>query len=267
MAHLLLRRGRAADEAADDLAEEQLGARGGRVHADAQPRDVDALGDHQHRDEPAARAGGEARDPRGRVRGVGGDDLRPLAGDPREPVGELLGVLLVDRHDQPAGVRMRARAQRRSWSSASRSTCAIQSPSGSSAVRRRRAASAAGQHDVEVGAAAAAVAHPLHVAVVGVERDRPAHAVEQRLRVAVGVVGARDAVVVVGHPRDRRVVRAERRAGEQQAEAGALEGRPRPAPPGRVLAHVVRLVGDQQRRRLRAAAAVERPGRRRPSRR
>ena len=55
VAHLILRRRRAADEAPDDLAEEQLGARGRGVDADAQARDVDALGDHQHRDEPRRR--------------------------------------------------------------------------------------------------------------------------------------------------------------------------------------------------------------------
>ena len=47
-----------------------------------------------------------------------------------------------------------------------------------------------GQADGEVGAPAPAVAHPLHVAVVGLERDRPADAVEQRVGVAVGEVGA-----------------------------------------------------------------------------
>ena len=150
----------------------------------------------------------------------------------------------------------------RSCSSASRRTWVIQSPSGSSAVRSRRAASAAGQHDVEVGAAHLPVAHPLHVAAVGVERHRPADAVDQRLRVAVAVVRAGDAVVVVGHPRDRRVVRAERRARQQQPEAGARERLDRRAAPRGVLAHVVRLVGDQQRRPLRAAAPVH-PGARR----
>ena len=73
---------------------------------------------------------------------------------------------------------------------ASRSTCSTQSPSGSSAVRRRRAASAAGSATLEVGAAAAPVAHPLHVAAVGVEGDGAADAVEQRVGVAVREVGA-----------------------------------------------------------------------------
>ena len=109
--HLVLRRRRAADEAPDHLPEEELGARGGRVHADAQARDVDALGDHQHRHEPRRRARREARDPRRGVRRVGVHDVRPLAGDPRQPVGELLRVLLVDRDHQAAGVRVLAGAR------------------------------------------------------------------------------------------------------------------------------------------------------------
>ena len=145
VAHLLARRGGAPDEAPDDLAEEQLRARRRRVDADAQARHVDALGDHQHGHEPAPGAGGEARDPLRRAGGLRGHDLGPLAAHPREPVGQAVGVLHVDRHDEPAGLRVRAGAQVRQAASASRSTCAIQSPSGSSAVRRRRAASAAGR--------------------------------------------------------------------------------------------------------------------------
>ena len=118
-----------------------------------------------------------------------------------------------------------------------------------------------GQHDVEVRAPDPSVADPLHVAAVGVEGHRPADAVDQRLRVAVVVVRARDALVVVRDPRDRRVVRAEGRAREQQPEPGARERVDGRAPPGRVLAHVVRLVGDQQRRALRAAALVHRGAR------
>ena len=54
--HLHLGRRRAPDEAPDHLAEEELGARGRRVDADPQARDVDALGDHQHRHQPRRRA-------------------------------------------------------------------------------------------------------------------------------------------------------------------------------------------------------------------
>ena len=70
--HLLASARCAADEAPDDLAEEELGARGRRVDAHAQARDVDALGDHQHADEPrlaGGREGGDAvRWPSGRRR-------------------------------------------------------------------------------------------------------------------------------------------------------------------------------------------------------
>ena len=55
---------------------------------------------------PAAKRG----DPRRRVRHVAGDDLGPLAGDAREPLGERLGVLLVGRDHEPAGVRVVAGA-------------------------------------------------------------------------------------------------------------------------------------------------------------
>ena len=103
--------GGAADEAPDDLAEEQLGARGRRVDADAQPRDVDALGDHQHGHEPRAGARGEAGDARRGVGRVGGHDRGPLAGDAGEARGEPLGVVLVDRHHEAAGVGVGAGAQ------------------------------------------------------------------------------------------------------------------------------------------------------------
>ena len=192
VAHLVRGRRRAADEAAHDLAEEQLGARRRRVDADAQPRHVDALGDHQHRHEPRRRAGREARDPRRRVGGVGMHDVRPLAGDPRQPPRELLGVLLVDRHHEPAGVAVRAGPQRPQL--LVRVAQDVRDPV---AVRVERRAQPPrglrrGQHDVEVRAAHAAVADPLHVAAVGVERHGPADAVDERLRVAVAVVGARD---------------------------------------------------------------------------
>ena len=257
VAHLLLRRRRAADEAADDLAEEQLGPRARRVDADPQPRDVDALGHHQDRDEPGPGPVREAGDPRGGVRRVARHDLGPLAGDPLEPGGERLRVLLVGGDHEAAGVRMVAGAD------------ALQSQHGVAqdvgdpvAVGVERGAQAAGglrgaEADAEVGGAAAAVGHPLHVAVDEVEGDRAADAVEQRVGVAVREVGLGEPVRVVGDPRDRAVVGPERRAGEQQPEARARERLDGAPPPRRLLPHVVRLVGDQQRGRLRAAAPVD----------
>ena len=165
-------------------------------------------------------------------------------------------MLHVDRHHEPAGVGVRAGAQ-----VGEAGVGVAQHVGDPVALRVERGAQAArglggGQADREVGAAAAAVGHPLHVAVVGVERDRAADAVDQRVGVAVGVVGLRDALVVVGDPRDRRVVGAERGAGEQQPEARALERGLRAAAPRGLVAHVVRLVGQQQRRHLLAAPAV-----------
>ncbi len=122
-----------------------------------------------------------------------------------------------------------------------------------------------GQPDREVGAAPPPVRHPLHLAVVEVERDRPADVVEQRVGVAVGEVGLRDAVGVVADPRDRRVVRAERRAREQQPEArGAerLDGRCGPTSPRRPCGGARRRSAASAARRSGAGA---RPGRRRRS--
>ena len=130
-----------------------------RVDADAQPRDVDALGDHQHRHEPAPRAGGEARDPRRGVGRVGGHDLR-RARRRSAPAARRAARRAPCRSPttSPPASGARRRAGRSARASASRSTWAIQSPSGSSAVRSRRAASAAGSADREVRAPAAAVA-------------------------------------------------------------------------------------------------------------
>ena len=107
--------------------------------------------DTSQRPTPAAKRAIRARG----VRRVGGHDLGPLAGDAREPVGEPLGVLLVGRDHEAAGVRVLAGAQVDAAARRRRAARgAIQSPSGSSAVRSRRAASAGGQDDVEVGACA-----------------------------------------------------------------------------------------------------------------
>ncbi len=84
----------------------------------------------------------------------------------------------------------------------------------------------------------------------------------QRLRIAVGVVGPAEAVLVVGDPGNGRVVGAEGRAREQQPEAGAVEGPAGPQAPGGLIAHVVRLVGDQQGRPAAGGQPVRiRPGR------
>ena len=218
------RPGRAADEAPDDLAEEQLRPRGGGVDADAQARDVDALGDHQHRHEPRLPRRGERGDPPRGVRVVGGDDRRPRAGQPLAAASASCSACSLSAAitSPPASGCSPARSSP-SRRSASRSTCGDPV-----ALRVQRRAQpprrlGRGQDDGEVGVAAAAVGHPLHVAVVGAERDGAADAVVQRLRVGVGVVGARDAVVVVGDPRDRGVVAS----GTACRTAAASAGPPR----------------------------------------
>jgi hypothetical protein len=118
------------------------------------------------------------------------------------------------------------------------------------------------QDEVEVGAAQPPVREPLHLPVVGQEGDRAADPVDQRLRIAVDVVGLAEAVLVVGDPGNGRVVGAEGRAREQQAEAGAVEGAAGLQAPGGQIAHVVGLVGDQQGR----PAAGGQPVRLRPRR-
>ena len=143
---------------------------------------------------------GEALDaPRG-VGGVGGDDRRPLAGDRAEPSGQPLGVLLVDRHHEPAGVGVRASPQLDERGV--RVAQHVRDPVAVGIERGAQPACGLGgrQHGREVGAPAAAVAHPLHLAAVGVEGHRPADAVEQGVRVAVAEVGLRDAVLVVRRP-------------------------------------------------------------------
>ena len=103
---------RPADEAADGLAEEQLG--GGRrgVDADAQARDVDALGDHAHGDEPRVARRGERGDLGRRLRVVGGDEPRRRAEARAEQRGDAARVLLVGGDHEAAGVRLLARAPR-----------------------------------------------------------------------------------------------------------------------------------------------------------
>ena len=119
---------------------------------------VDALGDHQHRHEPAAAAGGEAGDPRRRVGRVARHDLRPLAGDPLEPRGERLGVLLVCGDHEPAGVGMVAGAD--PLEPQHRVAQYVGDPVAVGVERRAQPAGrlGGGQADAEVGGAAAAVA-------------------------------------------------------------------------------------------------------------
>ena len=51
-----------ANQSPDRLSEKEIGHRVGRVDADGEPRDIDSLGDHAHRDDPGIIAFGERGD-------------------------------------------------------------------------------------------------------------------------------------------------------------------------------------------------------------
>jgi hypothetical protein len=103
---LALERARPSHQAADGLAEEEIGDGVGRVDADAQAGDVDTLGDHANGDDPGRVAGGEVGDPlRGRRivrRRHGRRDAQVLAQDPRDAAG----VVLIHGDDQAGGRRV-----------------------------------------------------------------------------------------------------------------------------------------------------------------
>ena len=67
------------------------------------------------------------------------------------------------------------------------------------------------------------------------------------LRVGVGDVRHGHAVAVVADARDRRGVRAKRRAREQQPALGAANAPRKPLPQVEVFAEVVRLIDDHDR--------------------
>ncbi len=132
-----LARAPGADETADRLGEVERRGGAGGVDADGQPGDVDALGDHPDRDQPALVGGGERRRS-GRRRPTSSERTTTAF----SPVISLQqprvrpGGLLVAGDDQAAGVgHALPGAARCSRASAARSTCGIQSPAGSSAVR------------------------------------------------------------------------------------------------------------------------------------
>jgi hypothetical protein len=135
----------------------RLGPGGGRVDADAQAGDVDALADHQDRHQPAVGARGEAVDRRRGAGVVGGDDDRLLAGDGRQPARDLPGVLLVGGDDEAAGVGMtRGAAVAQACVRVSQhlpDPVAVGVEGGPQSPRRL----VARQHDVEVEAAGLAV--------------------------------------------------------------------------------------------------------------
>ncbi len=241
-----------AHEAPDDLAEHQrrLGRR--RVDADAQARDVDALGDHVHRDDPAlASTAANARSLRAARASVWSDDDGRAAGDLAQQRGHAPRVAAVGGDDEPAGVAVR----RRPRSSPSFSSASPQDPRQpvGELGRDRRPVAAARLAGRSARARTTTRSRrrrcPRQRPVVGDEADRPADPVAD----GVGVP-----VADVGH-RDRRRRSARRRSASRRSETAspraAASGRwprngsgERPAP-GQLLAEVVRLVGDDERPR------------------
>ena len=128
--------------------------------------------------------------------------------------------------------------------------------------RDRGAVAAAGlarrQDVVEGGLDDVVAGLPRQRPVVGDERDRPADAVAHGLGVAVADVRHGDAAVVA-HARDRGLVGAKRRPRQQQPAIGGRERAREALAPRELVAHVVALVGDDER----ALAALRRPALRR----
>ncbi len=249
-----------AHEPADRLREEQRRRRAGGVDPDGQPRDVDALGDHAHRDEPTAGARGECRDPVGGARIVGQHHRRRLARESRQQLGVRPGRRLIRGDDHPARIRHVLAllgqpgvggGDHRGHPFARRIQDRAPGP--------RRVFG--GQRFTESGGMLLARAvPPPRFAGVGQEHDRPDDAVGERLGVAVDVIGlrAREAVgaALVGDERDGAVVAAERRAGQREPARRVAEGlEDRLAPTLRVAA-VVDLVEHHERLAVLGAHAV-----------
>ena len=255
-----------AHEAADGLAEEQLGGGGGGEDADAQAGDVDALGHHAHGHDPRVGAAGEAGDARRRHRGRRRSPRRALArrSAVRSSVGDAPGVLLVDGDHQAAGVGLASRRIAGELVVGLRAApSGSHSPSSESAVRSRWLG--AGRVERRRRSVAAwsepSGAAPLHVAVDAGEVDGP-HDAAVGERVAV-------AVLEVGH---RLVERGSARTGWRGCRSGTacprapgggaarLEGVADRVAPGPVVAGVVDLVEDHEgvaRPAARARAALD----------
>jgi hypothetical protein len=244
-----------AHEAPHDLAEDErrLGRRG--VDADAQARDVDALTDHVDGDEPAVRRAREGLELLGGpglgVQDDGGRVAGGLAQHPRHGAR----VLAVGGDHQRARVAVAVRANLLEafvggGQDARQAVGELQRDRRAVAPARLARGDRVGEGRLDEVVAAA----PLQHAVVGDEGDRAADPVADGVGVAVGDVGCRDAVVVA-HARDRALVGAKGRAREQQPARRGPEGAREPLAPRELLAEVMGLVGDDERR----AAALARP--------
>ena len=249
------------DEPADGLREVQRGGHAGGVHADGEPRDVDAFGDHPHGDHPALAGVGERGDLPGRGRVVGQHHHGPLAGQPAQQrgVGPRAGVIARDdqagRVGHPAadlGQPLVGRLQHPADPLPRR----VQGgpPGLGDLVLGHRRAERGG--DLVPGPGA-----PAHLAGVGQEDDRAHHAVLQRWPVAVDIVRgaalAAPGLVEVADERDGVGVAAERRAGQREPAPGRVKRLLDRVAPGQRVARVVDLVEDDQRPARVGALAVQ----------
>ena len=239
------------DEPADHLGEEQRRRRAGGVHAHGEPRHVDTLGDHAHRDQPPAAAPRERRDAVRRTLVVGQHDRRRLAADLGQQLGVRAGRRLVGGDDHAAGVRYVLTLLRQSGVGGGDHrghplACRVErGPPGPRGVL-------GGQRLTQPGRVLLARAvPPPRLAGVRQEHHRSHDAVGQRVGVAVRVVGLRALQAVgtafVGDERDRAVVAAKRCTGQREPPRRVAERLPDGLAPGLGVAAVVDLVEHHQR--------------------
>ncbi len=248
-------------ETPDGLREEQRGGDGGGVHAHREPRHVDALGHHPHRDHPAVLAPAELVDPLRGAGVVGQDQGGPGAGDLADELGVGAGGVLVGGDDERSGVRdalpdlgqpLVGGAQHARHPLAARVEGGA--PGLADRVLGHRLAEPGGDLVARLGA-------PAHVAAVAEEDHRPDYVVGERVAVPVRVIGggAPDPVrpLLVRDEGDGVGVGPERRTGQREPPGRGLERLQARLAPGLGVAGVVDLVEDDQGLALLDAVAVQ----------
>ena len=240
---------------------------GRRVHADRQPRHVDALRHHADGDHPPASCSG--RTPRSATDASASSESTTAGSSPVMPAQDRRrrrarrsgrSRSRGRRHPEPA------RAPRSGGGPPSGAPRGSTPPPGSSAVRHACAVMSFVLSCPSCASISSPVLRaPAHLPGVDEEDHRAHDAVRERAPVAVAVVGAResDAVLVgvVLHERDGRGVAAERRARQQQAARGAPVRLAQRVAPAQRVAAVVHLVEDHEGARV----LDERAGGRMPS--
>ena len=209
-----------ADEATDRLAEEQLGRRRGREHADAQPRDVDALRNHSDRHQPGAIVLAELSDLLRRARVVTDDNVGRNAKAVTQQNGDVLGMFLVGRNHQTTSIALLR------TDDPELVVCLLEHGRHPLTLKAECCAEAhrrlvLGQLILEVGRhGVARWRRPLHFAIDSREIDGPDNAaVAERIGVAIRVVGVSKFAfggVVVPDERNRCSVTSEWRARERK---------------------------------------------------